>query len=84
MGHYNDISQYNVHLNTFERLWASWYAYMQNDVMATGLMSFALHEFFYFGRSIPFIIMDKIPFFRRYKIQNVRATSLLCLAFRES
>lgn len=46
---------------------------MQNDVLATGIMSFAMHEIVYFGRSLPFIIMDALPkYFNRYKIQNVR------------
>ncbi len=69
--HFNDIAAYNVHLNVFEKAWLAWYAYMQNDVLATGIMSFALHESLYFGRCIPFIIMDRIPYFRRYKIQGV-------------
>ena len=45
---------------------------MQNDVLATGIMSFVMHEIVYFGRSLPWIIIDAIPFFNRYKIQNVR------------
>lgn len=69
--HFNDISQYNVHLNIFEKAWAAWYAYMQNDVLATGIMSFVLHEVVYFGRALPFMIMDKIPYFHKYKIQGV-------------
>lgn len=68
---FNDISQYNVHLNVFEKAWAAWYAFMQNDVLATGIMSFVLHEVVYFGRALPFILMDKIPYFRQYKIQGV-------------
>ena len=69
--YFHDVSTYNTHLNTFEKLWAAWYAYMQNDVLATGIMSFAMHEIVYFGRALPFIFMDKIPFFRKYKIQDV-------------
>lgn len=45
---------------------------MQNDVLATGIMSFVLHEIVYFGRSIPWMIIDRIPYFNKYKIQNVR------------
>jgi len=67
---YEAVGQLAVHLNVFERLWAAWYAYMQNDVLATGIMSFLMHEFVYFGRSLPFIIMDMMPYFNRYKIQN--------------
>lgn len=44
---------------------------MQNDVLATGIMSFVMHEVIYFGRSIPWMIIDSIPFFNRYKLQNV-------------
>jgi methylsterol monooxygenase len=34
-------------------------------------MSFVMHEIVYFGRSLPWIIIDAIPFFRRWKIQDV-------------
>ena len=70
-GQYGEISKYNVHLNVVERLWATWYAYMQNDTIATGILSFAVHEVVYFGRSLPWMIIDQIPYFRRYKIQDV-------------
>jgi methylsterol monooxygenase len=58
-------------------LWAGWYAYMNNDVLATGIMSFVLHEAIYFGRSLPWIIIDCIPsLFNRYKIQNHKIPSI--------
>ena len=44
---------------------------MQNDTLATGVMSFAMHEIVYFGRSLPWIVCDAIPYFNKYKIQNV-------------
>merc|ERR1712225_83331 len=69
-GIYNELSKYNVHLNIFERLWASWYAYMQNDVLATGIMSFVMHEAVYFGRSLPWIIIDRISYFNKWKLQG--------------
>ncbi|CAD0110945.1 unnamed protein product [Aureobasidium uvarum] len=50
----------------------AWYAYIGNDVLATGIMSFLMHELVYFGRSLPWIIIDCIPYFNKYKIQNVR------------
>lgn len=75
MGHFHELTEYNVHLNVFERLWAAWYLYMQNDVLATGIMSFAMHELVYFGRSLPWIVIGKIPYFHKYKIQGV---SCLC------
>ncbi|KAK4915256.1 hypothetical protein LTR28_013575, partial [Elasticomyces elasticus] len=69
-GQFDEISKYNVHLNTFERLWAAWYAWMGNDVLATGILSFAMHELVYFGRSLPWMTIDRIPAFNKYKIQN--------------
>ena len=51
-------------------MWAAWYAHMQNDVLATGIMSFVMHEVVYFGRSLPWIIIDRLRFFNKYKIQN--------------
>jgi len=67
---YTRISDLNVHLNVFEKAWAAWYEYMQNDVLATGIMSFVMHETVYFGRSLPWIIIDMIPYFNKWKIQN--------------
>ena len=72
---FHEISKYNVSLNYFERLWAAWYAYMGNDVLATGILSFVMHEVVYFGRSLPWIIIDQIPAMRKYKIQNVSFTA---------
>ena len=76
-GNFEAISQYNAHLNFFERLWAAWYAYMQNDVLATGIMSFVMHELVYFGRSLPWIIIGQIPYFNKYKIQAVCYTRVV-------
>ncbi len=44
---------------------------MQNDTIATGIMSFVMHEIVYFGRSVPWMIIDAIPYFNQYKLQNV-------------
>lgn len=70
-GQYQDITKSNTHLSVAERLWVAWYAWMQNDVLATGIMSFAIHELFYFGRSLPWVFIDSLSFFNRYKIQSV-------------
>ncbi|OUM54956.1 hypothetical protein BVG19_g4417 [[Candida] boidinii] len=56
-------------LNILEKLWASWYLYMQNDILATGLLFFLTHELMYFGRCLPWYIIDKMPYFRKWKIQ---------------
>ena len=68
---FDEVSKYNVHLNYLERMWTAWYAYIGNDALATGIMSFVMHEVVYFGRSLPWIIIDQIPYFRKYKIQDV-------------
>lgn len=73
-GQFDEISKYQVHLNVLERLWAAWYAYLQNDVLATGIMSFVMHEMVYFGRSLPWMIIDRTPYFNKYKIQSVGLT----------
>lgn len=70
-GQYEEISKYNTQFNMAERLWAAWYAWMQNDVLATGIMSFAMHELVYFGRSLPWIFIDSLGLFKGYKIQSV-------------
>ncbi|KAJ3505106.1 hypothetical protein NLJ89_g7584 [Agrocybe chaxingu] len=56
-------------LNWFEQQWVAWYIYIGNPIVATGLMSFLLHEIVYFGRSIPWIIIDATPYFRKWKLQ---------------
>lgn len=70
-GQYQDITKFNTHLSVAERLWVAWYAWVQNDVLATGIMSFVIHELFYFGRSLPWVFIDSLGFFKRYKIQSV-------------
>lgn len=70
-GQFEEIGQFNPTLNVAERLWAAWYAWMQNDVLATGIMSFVMHEAVYFGRSLPWIFIDSLGLFKKYKIQNV-------------
>ncbi|KAM0241547.1 hypothetical protein ACHAP5_007503 [Fusarium lateritium] len=71
-----EVSKYNVQLNMFEKLWAAWYLWMQNDTLATGVMSFLLHEFVYFGRCIPFMLMDYIPYFEQFRIQKQKVPTL--------
>lgn len=63
-------------MNVAERMWAAWYAWMQNDVLATGIMSFMMHELVYFGRSLPWILIDTSGVLKNYKIQGVSEYSL--------
>lgn len=75
-GQFEEISKYNTHLSVVERLWTAWYAWMQNDVLATGIMSFMMHEIVYFGRSLPWIFIDSLVLLKNYKIQSVSALAL--------
>lgn len=75
---FSDIySQFNTvtQLNFLEKLWASYYYYIGNDLFATGLLFFLIHELSYFGRSIPWYIIGKIPYFQKYKIQDAHTPS---------
>lgn len=76
-GQFEEISKYNTHLNIAERLWTAWYAWMQNDVLATGIMSFMMHELVYFGRSLPWIFIDSSGLLKNYKIQSVSSRFFL-------
>jgi len=62
-------------LNWLEANWAAWYLWIGDPVLATGIMSFLLHEIMYFGRCIPWIIIDAIPYFRKWKIQPNKVPS---------
>lgn len=79
----HNVMKYQPQLNVMEQYWAAWYSYMDNDVLATGLMFFLLHEFTYFARCLPWFIIDQMPYFRRWKIQPTKIPStkeqLYCL-----
>ncbi|KAK6203511.1 fatty acid hydroxylase superfamily-domain-containing protein [Scheffersomyces amazonensis] len=62
-------------LNLLEKLWASWYIFINNDILATGLLFFLTHEFMYFGRCLPWFIIDQIPYFNRWKLQPTKIPS---------
>ncbi|ODQ66468.1 C-4 methyl sterol oxidase [Nadsonia fulvescens var. elongata DSM 6958] len=60
-----------------EQAWISFYAYMNNDLVATGVLFFLIHEGVYFGRSLPWMILDLLPgIFGRWKIQPLKTPSL--------
>ena len=67
-------SNYNTsssqQLNYVETLWDDMYR-GHNPLSVTGVFAFLLHEIVYFGRFIPFLICDMIPFFKKYKLQPV-------------
>lgn len=65
-------SPFNIHSFTSlaESKWDSYFDYINNDVIATGLLVLAVHEVTYFGRSLPWYIVDQISWFRKYKLQD--------------
>ncbi|WPK27423.1 hypothetical protein PUMCH_004810 [Australozyma saopauloensis] len=62
-------------LNVLEKVWGAYYYWMNNDIIATGLFFFVMHEVMYFGRCLPWYIIDQIPYFRKYKIQDTKLPS---------
>ncbi|VEU23315.1 DEKNAAC104737 [Brettanomyces naardenensis] len=62
-------------LNIVEQLWAAYYLYLNNDIFATGLLFFTLHELMYFGRCLPWYIIDHLSYFNKYKIQAAKVPS---------
>lgn len=62
-------------LSFFEQLWLRWYLLFPSPVVATGVMSFFIHEFFYFGRCVPWIIVGRIRAFDKYKLQPTKVPS---------
>ncbi|KAI5122304.1 hypothetical protein M0805_002380 [Coniferiporia weirii] len=64
-------------LNWLELKWVQWYLWFDNPALATGIMSFLLHELVYFGRCVPWIIVDAIPYFRRWKLQPTKVPTAL-------
>ncbi|GMM43326.1 hypothetical protein FOG51_04085 [Hanseniaspora uvarum] len=71
----NNVYDIQPHLSTIEKYWASWYMYMNNDVLATGIMFFVLHEFMYFFRCLPWFIIDNLKWCQKYKIQPTKKPS---------
>ncbi|KAI9030788.1 hypothetical protein CLU79DRAFT_731489 [Phycomyces nitens] len=61
-------------LSWLENQWAAMY-HDRNPLVVTGIFAFVLHELVYFGRFIPFLICDFIPYFQRYKLQPNKINS---------
>lgn len=71
---YNSFSQVDG-LTAIEKIWGTYYYYIGNDLFATGLLFFLTHEVMYFGRCIPWMIIDRMPFFNKWKIQETKVPS---------
>jgi methylsterol monooxygenase len=63
-------------LNVFEKAWMNWYLYWGNPIIATGIMSFVMHELVYFGRCVPWMIIDRMPSMNKYKLQPGKVPTL--------
>ncbi|KAI8086220.1 uncharacterized protein BX664DRAFT_335202 [Halteromyces radiatus] len=61
-------------LNWLETSWEKMYE-GRDPLVVTGIFAFLMHELVYFGRFIPFLICDFIPYFKRYKLQQARENS---------
>ncbi|KAI9318664.1 hypothetical protein BX666DRAFT_1930369 [Dichotomocladium elegans] len=55
-------------LNALEIYWETMYK-GRNPMLVTGVLAFAVHELIYFGRFLPYLICDHIPYLRQYKLQ---------------
>lgn len=64
-------------LNWVESKWEQMYE-GRNPLLVTGVFAFLMHEFVYFGRFIPFLICDFIPYFQKYKLQQVKCVCVRC------
>lgn len=71
----NNVATMQPQLSFMEKYWASWYMYMNNDRLATGVMFFLLHEFMYFFRCAPWFIIDNLRFLQKWKIQPTKKPS---------
>lgn len=74
----SDIYAHGINLDSLsilEKYWAQWYIFIGDPVLATGIMSFLIHEIFYFGRCVPWAIIDRIPYFRKWKLQEEKMPS---------
>ncbi|KAI9252962.1 hypothetical protein BDA99DRAFT_443794 [Phascolomyces articulosus] len=61
-------------LNYVESLWEGMYE-GRDPLVVTGIFAFLMHEIVYFGRFIPFLICDFIPYFQKYKLQPNKTNS---------
>ncbi|KAH7102426.1 C4-methyl sterol oxidase [Auriculariales sp. MPI-PUGE-AT-0066] len=63
-------------LSWAEQRWVDWHSMFSDPAIATAVMSFLLHEFVYFGRCIPWMIIDAIPYFRQWKLQPAKVPTM--------
>ena len=59
-----DTHQFSWLENQWEDLYEG-----RNPLLVTGVLAFVMHELVYFGRFLPFLACDYIPYFKQYKLQ---------------
>eukprot|EP00158_Paraphelidium_tribonemae_P001352 Partr_v1_DN24292_c0_g1_i1_m36806 putative C-4 methylsterol oxidase len=60
--------------NWLEEKWTGLYK-DRNPMIVTALLSFSIHEFFYYARFLPFVLADHMPSLQKYKIQQNKSNS---------
>ncbi|KAJ3192838.1 C-4 sterol methyl oxidase [Irineochytrium annulatum] len=60
--------------NAVEAAWVRLFENSSNPALTLATVMFIWHEIVYFGRFLPYLILDYIPFFQQYKIQTVPLT----------
>ncbi|KAI8824368.1 uncharacterized protein EV422DRAFT_318113 [Fimicolochytrium jonesii] len=58
--------------NYLERKWLETFDNTEYAGMKLALALLLWHEFVFFGRFLPYYIMDQIPYFQKYKIQDAK------------
>ncbi|KAL2869443.1 sterol desaturase family protein [Aspergillus lucknowensis] len=65
------VAKQNTSLTWPEQLWWAHYTVWDNDILATGIITFLAHELIYFGRCLPWAVADALPsIFHRFRIQD--------------
>jgi hypothetical protein len=56
--------------NPLDRAWVAWYNFVQDDRLASGIAISFIYNLAFFGTSIFFIAISRLPVFEKYKIQK--------------
>ncbi|KAJ3020853.1 C-4 sterol methyl oxidase [Thoreauomyces humboldtii] len=58
--------------SAFEAHWQSFFTNASHPGLLLAVSLFAWHELVFFGRFFPYYLMDQIPYFQQYKIQETK------------
>ena len=68
--------------NFLERKWVEIFDGTERPAVRLAIVLFLWHEFVFVTRYIPYMIADRIPYFRQFKIQDVSIFIAVWLASR--